>query len=113
MSLASVPALTPYNARGVPLTQRNLAAGSIGATYSIVGSIFNAGVILLIVVSTLDEDIQLSLDGSTDFIPLLAGGTLIIDEKTNGIVLPGYLGVYAKQLGVPASGSVYVGGFTV
>lgn len=109
----SIPGSSPYNHTAIPLVQRSLAAGSIGAGYTLVGSIFSAPVVLLLIVSTLDEDIQLSLDGTTAFIPLLAGGTIVLDEKTNGIALPGWRGVYASQLGIPTSGAVYVGGFTL
>lgn len=109
----SIPGLTPNNQRAIPLIQRTLAAGSIGANYSLVGSIFSTPVVLLIVVSTLDEDVQLSLDGSTDFIPLVSRGLMVLDEKTNGIVLSGEKGVYVKRIGTPTSGSIYVGGFTI
>ena len=105
--------LTPYNLQAVPMTQRSIAFGSIGAGYTIVGSIFSAPVIELIIVSTLDQHVQLSLDGVNDFIPMVAGGLLIPDIKTNQAVLPAWRAVYVKQLGVPTTGSLYVGGFTI
>jgi hypothetical protein len=108
-----IPGLSQYDQRAVPLVQRTIAAASIGASYSIVGSIFSNPVVMLIILSTLDQTVQLSLDGSHDFIPIPAGGTLIMDEKTNGIVLSGVNGIYVKRLSIPSTGSLYVGGFTL
>lgn len=108
-----IPALSQYTQEAVPLTQRSLAAASIGASYSLVGSIFGRGVTVLIIVSTLDEDVQLSLDGTNDWIPLVAGSTIVVDQKTNGIVLGGWRGVYVKEIGNPTTGSIYVGGFSI
>lgn len=104
--------LTPYVVPAVPLAQRSIAAAGIGATYTIVGSIFSDPVVCLIIVSTLDQTVQISLDGSTDFIPIVAGGLLILDLKSDAIVLAGYHGVYVKEIGNPTTGSLYVGGFT-
>ena len=108
-----IPGLTPYAQEAEPLVQRSIAAGSIGASYSIVGSIFSDPVVCLIIVSTLNGAVQISLDGTNHFLPIPAGGTLIIDEKTNGIVLAGWRGVYVQDLDNPTTGSLYVSGFTL
>lgn len=107
-----VAGLAPYPVRAIPIAQKSLAAASITNSYTLVGSIFSAPVVLLIIVSTLDQTVQLSWDGSTDAIPLLAGGTLVLDFKSDQITFPGNLGVYVKEIGNPASGSVYVGAFS-
>lgn len=108
----SVPGLTNYPVRAVPIAQKTLAAAGISNTYAIVDSVFAQPVVLLIIVSTLDQAVQLSWDGTTDAIPLPAGGTIIIDFKSDNIVFPGTYGVYAKEIGNPATGTLYVGAFT-
>jgi hypothetical protein len=101
-------ALSPYFREAKPLAQRSIAAASIGASYSLVSSVFGEGVVTLIIVSTLDEDVQISLNGTTDFIPIVAGATLVLDIKANQIALGGWRGVYVKEIGNPTSGSLYV-----
>lgn len=101
-------ALSPYFREAKPLAQRAIAAASIGASYAIVGSAFGEGVVTLILVSTLDATVQLSFDGSTDFMPMVAGATAVIDIKANQIALGGWRGVYVKEIGNPTTGSLYV-----
>lgn len=110
----SVPAgLSPYKQKAVPLTQRSIAAASIGSSYSLVGSIFSDPVVLLIIVSTLDQDVQISWDGSADHLALPSSGTLVIDFKSDDIVFPGNFGVYVKQIGTPTTGTLYISAFTL
>ena len=96
-----------------PIAQKVAAAASITASYTLVGSIFGQGLINLIIVSTLDQPVQISLDGVTDWIPIPAGATLIIDLKSNLSAFGGWRGVYVKQIGVPTTGSLYVSGIGV
>ena len=107
-----VAGLAPYSVRAVPLAQRSLAAASIVAGYTIVGSVFSEPICCMIIVSTLDEDVQVSWDGTTDHIVIASGATVIIDFKSDSIVFPGNLGVYAKDLGNPTTGSLYVSTFS-
>ena len=109
----TVPGLTPYAQAAVPLVQRTIAAASISSSYAVVGSIFSKPVLCLIVVSTLDQAVQVSLDGTNDFIPVPAGATLIIDSRMNNVVLAGWRGVYVKEIGNPTTGSLYVSGLTL
>lgn len=106
-------ALSPNTKGGTPIAQKSVAAASITASYTLVVAIFGSPLVWLCITSTLDQDVQISLDGSVDFIPIVAGGRLVIDEKTNGIVLAGWRGVYVKEIGNPTTGSLYVSGFTV
>lgn len=108
-----ISGLSSFTYEAVPLVQKTLAAASIGASYTLVDSVFGRGVIVLVIVSTLDQDVQLSLDGTNDWLPLVAGSTLVLDEKTNGGVLAGWRGVYVKEIGNPTTGSIYVGGFSI
>lgn len=110
---SSVSGLTHRYVKAVPLVQRSIGFASIGATYSVVGSIFGDPVFCLIIVSTLNENVQISLDGVNDFIPVVANATLVIDIKSDGAAVGGALGVYVKDLNNPTSGSLYVSGFTI
>ena len=101
-------ALSPHFREAHPLAQRVAAAAAITTSYTLVGTVFGEGVVTLIIVSTLDQTVQLSLDGVADFMPLVAGATLIIDFKSNQIALAGYRGVYVKEIGNPTTGSLYV-----
>ena len=94
----SIPTLSEFNYKLIPIAQRSIAAGSVGASYSLIGTVFNTSVVLLTVVSTLDQAVQLSWDGAVDHLPMPAGGTLVLDFKTNGAVFPGFYGVYVKRI---------------
>jgi len=97
----------------IPMIQRVAAAAAIGSTYTLVGSIFGSGVILLIIVSTLDQDVQISLDGVNDFMPVIAHSAIPLDIKSDVAAIPGWRGVYVKEIGNPTTGSLYVSGFQV
>jgi hypothetical protein len=109
----TVPGLTPYAQAAVPLVQRTLAAASISTSYALVGSLFSKPVIMMIIVSTLDQAVQLSLDGTNNWCPIPAGATMIVDMRMNNICLEGWRGVYAKEIGDPTTGTLYVTGFTL
>lgn len=100
--------LSPHFREAHPLAQQVAAATDVTASYTLVGSVFGEGVVTLIIVSTLDQDVQVSLDGIVDFMPVVAGATIIIDVKANQIALSGYRGVYVKEIGDPTTGSLYV-----
>jgi len=104
--------LSPFNVNAVPLVQRSIAAAGISTSYAIVGSQFAAPVVWLGIVSTLDQTVQISFNGVDDWLPIVAGGLLVIDLKSDNIVLSGIKAVYVKEIGNPTSGSLYVGGFS-
>src|SRR5438105_1002261 len=104
--------LSPFTVKAVPLVQRSIAAAGISTAYAIVGTQFAAPVVWLGIVSTLDQTVQVSFNGVDDWLPIVAGGLLVIDEKANGIVISGIRGIYVKEIGNPTSGSLYVGGFS-
>ena len=104
----------PYNdsvrAAWAPL--RSLAFGSIGATYTGVGTTITTPVRIVHVLNTTNAALMFSWDGNTDHFVLPTGGYMVIDLTTNqvnggGFYLPGAKRLYVKQLGVPGSGSVY------
>ena len=106
-------ALSPDYRQANVIPQQSIVAASIGATYSLIGSVFGQGVVALLIVSTLDHTVQISLDGSIDFIPIPSLATLIIDLKSDQVALGGWRGVYVKQIGIPTTGSLYVGALGV
>lgn len=104
----------PYNdsvrAAWAPL--RSLAFGSIGATYTGVGTSLNTPVRIVHVLNATDASLMFSWNGIDDHFVLPNGGYMVIDLTTNqvnggGFYLPGAKRLYVKQLGVPGSGSVY------
>lgn len=101
-------ALSPTYQEMDYIEQKSIAAASIGASFTLVSSIFGAGVIQLIFYSSLDQDVQTSLDGSRNFVVIPAGATLILDLKSNNGAFSGAWGVYVKEIGNPTSGSLYV-----
>lgn len=108
-----IPGLTPYAQKAVPVAQKSIAAASISTSYSVVGSIFSNPIVMLVIVSTLDQAVQLSWDGITDHVPMLAGGTMVLDFRSDFICFPGVYGVYVKEIGNPTTGSLYVSAFTL
>lgn len=97
----------------VPQAQRSLAFGSITGSYALVGSVFTEPVLLLYIMSTLDQPVQLSFDGTNDHMPIFANGFIIFDEAMNGLILDGAKGVYVKEIGNPTTGNLYVSCFGV
>lgn len=109
----NTPALSQYTYAAVPLAQRSAAAAAITTSYTQVGTNFGRGVVFLILVSTLDQAVQLSFDGITDHIALNPSQTIYIDLKSAQIVLPGHFGIWVKEIGNPGSGNLYVNAFGV
>lgn len=109
-----ISALTPHYSIFAPIAQKSVAAASIGATYSLIGTTFGEGVVMLIITSTLDQTVQISLDGTTDFMPILTGKEpVILNLKANHGVLSGVSGVWVKEIGNPTTGSLYISAFGI
>lgn len=97
-----------------PLIQITYAAASITASYTLAGTFTNS-VVLMIFISTLDQPVQVSFDGTNDHIAIPAGSTtpvyMPINFKNNKIVFQ-RPSIYVKQIGVATTGSLYVSAFT-
>ena len=97
--------------------QRSLAFGSIGAGYTIIGTVFTHPVNFIRVYNQTDALLQFSYDGSTDHEALPEGGYFVIDVNSNksnnqnGLYFSAYTGVYVKRIGTPTTGSVYVSAY--
>jgi hypothetical protein len=114
MQVSKYDATTPQNLRAVPFPQVSIAEASIGASYVAVGgSLFNTPMLIVIIVSTLNDTVQWSWDGVNPAFPVVAGATIIIDMKSDNIPLPGSYGPFVKLIGTPNTGSLYVGGFSI
>jgi hypothetical protein len=111
--MASIPGLSPFCQKAIPLAQSSLAFGSITSSYAQVKAPSTNPLLIVILVSTLDEDVQLSWDGINDHLVLRAGASVVLDFKSDDIVFPANFGVYVKEIGNPTEGSVYVSSFTV
>lgn len=93
---------------------RSLAAGSISASYTAIGTPFTHMMRLLKVVNNTNADIIISYDGvnDNDFIP--ASSFYLYDGNTNKnlpdsrYVFQPYTTVYARSTGAPSTGSIYV-----
>lgn len=98
----------------VPLTQLSYAAASFTSSYTTIGSFTSAPVSILIV-STLDQPVQLSLDGTNDHIVVPAGATTPVfirfDFKNNHSILS-KKSFWGKEIGDPTTGSLYICGFS-
>lgn len=98
----------------VPLTQIAYPAASITATYTIAGT-FSSGVVSMMIISTLDQPVQVSFDGVHDHVAVPAGSTVPVfmpfNFKDNDTVLPNPI-IAVKEIGNPTTGSLYVCAFS-
>lgn len=108
-----ISGLTPYANKAIPLPQGSLAAASITSSYTLIGTIFSNPVVLLIIVSTLDQPVQASFDGINDFVPVVAGSTIVLDFRSDQVCIPGQFGIYVKEIGDPTSGNIYVSAISI
>ena len=90
--------------RAQPLAMQSLAFGSVGASYVQMAS-FTQPIVQLIIYSSYNSNVLISFDGVNDFMEFPAGYTLILNEKTNGLLLTGVYGIFVKQLGSAITGA--------
>lgn len=94
---------------------RTLAFGSVGATYTAVGTPTTHQARIICFTNTTNEDVMFSDDGSTDQIIVPAGSFKLFDVTTNhrpvnmdDFVFANGIQWYVKYLAAPSSGSVYL-----
>lgn len=93
---------------------RELAFGSIGASYSAVGTLTVDYTRLVRFVNSTDVEVYISLDGSTNNIRLASGSFMLLDFTTNQVDEAGFFVAkgtvfYVKRVsGAPSSGSVWI-----
>src|SRR3990167_5621049 len=92
---------------------KSLAAGSIVAGYTLIGSELYYASRVLIVQNLTDASLMFSDDGTNDKFPLAAGTSFVLDIATNDAqedpwFYPAKKKIYVKRIGTPTTGSVYV-----
>jgi len=93
---------------------REVAAASVGATYSAVGTAIVDHARLIRIVSTLNAEVYVSFDGIVDHIRMAVGSFFIMDLSSNKVRDDGmFVSVgtvfYVKQVsGAAATGSLWI-----
>lgn len=92
---------------------RSLAAASVGAAYSAIGTGLEHPSRILFVQNLTDETLMFSFDGVNDHFPLAATAFVLLDITANRTLIQGcFLSqgqvLYVKRIGTPTSGNVYV-----
>lgn len=96
---------------------RSLGFVEIAAGYTIVGTVFEHPIRLLLMQNYTDGDVSISFDGVNDHMVLSNGAQVVLDFASDASSVAGIWslaigdGVYVKQLGAaPTTGSFYVSG---
>lgn len=103
-----------YPRRLIPDPIRELAFDDVTSSYVAVGSALDAPARIVRILSTLDQNVYISWDGSTDHQYLVAGSFILIDVTANkvrddGLFIAQKLQFYAKAPGsLPTTGSVFI-----
>jgi len=92
---------------------REIAFGSITGSYQAVGSATGAPARIVEIFNGMDEDLYLSLDGTTNHFRLFAGSGLVLDLCANqnfdkGMFLAEQTTFYVKEANTPSSGSLAI-----
>lgn len=93
---------------------RTIAAASIVANYSLIGSVFTHPISILYIYNDTDGDLWFSLDGVENGFAMKAGTqepfyvTSNTKKADPGLFIAASDGVYVKRLDTPTTGSVYV-----
>lgn len=94
---------------------RSLAFGSVGATYTAIGTAFAYQARIVCFTNTTNQDVIFSMDGATDQLIVPAGGFKLFDITMNHrpVNMDDFcfaIGTqwYVKYLSAPASGAVYI-----
>lgn len=92
---------------------KELAAGSIGAGYTAIGTQLYYASRVLILANLTNADVMLSDNGADDKLPLAAGDKFVVDLTANNAAndpwfYPAKRIWHVKRIGTPTTGSVYV-----
>jgi hypothetical protein len=95
---------------------RSLANGAILAGYMGIGTTFDHPIRLIFIQNLTNALLMFSFDGINDHFPLDSSAFLLLDVTTNKTSGSGWFiaegsRMYAKQIEVPTTGSVYVTAF--
>lgn len=92
---------------------RELAFGSIGATYMGIGTAMSRPIRIFLLQNLTNANLMFSFDGVADHMPLPNNGYILLDITANKTREHGYYlaegtRIYAKEITTPTSGSVYL-----
>lgn len=93
---------------------RELDFGDISGSYAALGTPLAEHVRLIRLVSTFDDEVYVSMDGTTDQVRLAQGSFLLLDLSANrvrddGLFIPVGTQFYVKSVGSdPTSGSIWL-----
>lgn len=93
---------------------REVAAAAVGATYGAVGTATIDHTRLCRIVSTLDADVYISINGTTDHMRIAAGSFVLYDYSTNkiqndGLFLAQETIFYVRRVaGAATTGSLWI-----
>ena len=89
---------------------RSLAAGSVVAGYTAVGSAFAFPINCIVIQNLTDATVMFSISGgaASDKLPLAANGMIVLDLSANGGYFPKGTVVSVKRVGTPTTGNIYV-----
>ncbi len=98
----------------IPLTQVAYPAASVVAGYTLAGS-FTRGTVMMRIISTLDQAVQISFDGVNDHVAVPIGSTVPViipfDFEANDTQFSAP-NIFVKRIGTPTTGSLFVSAFT-
>ncbi len=103
-----------YGTRVAYEAVREVAAASVGATYTAIGNPIGDHARIVRIVSTLNADVYISIDGITNHIRVASSSFVLYDFSTNKVQDDGlFLSVgttfYVKQVsGAAATGSLWI-----
>jgi len=102
-----------YGVRAIFEPLRSLAFGSIGASYTAIGTALLGPARIFKIDNLTNAALLFSIDGATDHTIVPANGFLLVDvatnkEDTQGFEIATGTTFYVKESGVPTDGSVYV-----
>lgn len=97
-------------------TLRSLAYGSLGSSYTAIGSAFDNPARIIHLQNLTNVDITWSMDGTNDHGVVASGSFILLDITANksldqGEFIAQGTTFYAKTSGSPSSGSVYLSVF--
>ena len=93
---------------------REVAAAGVGAAYGAVGTATTDHTRILRIVSSLDAEVYVSFDGTTDHIRMAGNSFVLYDYSTNkihddGLFLSQGTTIYVKRVsGAPTTGSLWI-----
>ena len=91
-----------------PEAIREVAFGALNATYTQVGAAISGPLRMVIFNNMTDQDVYVSMDGTTNHFRVVAGSFKLLDLKTNDAFFNTDQVFYAKYVSAPASGTFFI-----